>query len=333
MKKLNSNRINLPVMYLIEDSEELKELPVGIPFIIGDYKSEPFIVKYLEYTLLYRSAQATGLPFKWEEELSKIGYTSSSKPEDSFYCLPYEYLMEELKAPKSIKELEASSVSYEIDINTYLDDGYLVSFDKLTELNVTPTWVSSLADSIRTNVLNSVEFNPSLYSKKLGVMVGYSETIGATRNLGILDFSGSIPLSITITTALLAKLMSKTFYADIMVTGTTTKLFRYEELDSIDLMKEAESIGRNNDQVYFRRLVEIPAKYNTVFAFGDEDNPGNNWEGAGYISDEEGKEICNWEVEKVISLHTRSNTMLAGYLKWFKPKETEHVSNWLKTLK
>jgi hypothetical protein len=32
--------------------------------------------------------------------------------------------------------------------------------------------------------------------------------------------------------------MSENFYADIMITGSYTKLFKYEELDSIDLLKK-----------------------------------------------------------------------------------------------
>jgi hypothetical protein len=50
-------------MYLLEDTLEIKDLPLGIPFIIGKEKDAPLIIKYLEYTVLYRSAKATGLGF------------------------------------------------------------------------------------------------------------------------------------------------------------------------------------------------------------------------------------------------------------------------------
>ena len=164
-------------------------------------------------------------------------------------------------------------------------------------------------------------------------MSGYSEIVGSDRNLGILDFSGSIPVSIITTTAILAKLMSRTFYADIMITGSITKLFKYEELDQIDLLAEAKSIGRNNDQAYFKKLVSVPMVYNTVFSFGDNDHPGYGWKlGDMKISDEEGKKICNWKVNKVISLHTKSNTDQTGYTRWFEPKEIEHVKDWLVSL-
>lgn len=319
-------------MYLLEDSSEIKELPLGIPFIIGDAKALPLIVKYLEYTVLYRSAVATGLAFNWERELYKLGYNNNKESlKESFQCIPYDYMMSlgENSEAKTISEESA----YEIDIADYLTDGYLVSFDKLTELNVTPSWLSNLADSIRTNVLSAVNFNPSLYSKKLGIMSGYTEVVGTDRNLGILDFSGSIPISIITTTALLAKLMSKTFYADIMITGSTTKIFKYEELDSIDLLEEARTIGRNNDQKYFKELVSKPMTYNVVFSFGDDDHPGYSWStGDTSITDHEGKDICKWDVFKVISMHTRKNGMQTGYTRWFSPKETELVQDWLITL-
>ena len=164
-------------------------------------------------------------------------------------------------------------------------------------------------------------------------MSGYSEIVGSDRNLGILDFSGSIPVSIITTTAILAKLMSKTFYADIMITGSVTKLFKYEELDQIDLLAEAKRIGRNNDQECFKNIVSVPTAYNTIFSFGDDDYPGYPWKsGDVKISAEDGKKICNWKVNKIISLHTRSNVEETGYTRWFEPKEIEHVKDWLVSL-
>lgn len=331
MKRLISPKINLPVMYLLEDSKELEDLPLGIPFIIGNEDALPYIIKYLEYTLLYRSAMATGLAFNWSNELAKLGYGDAVKPEEDFKLIPFDYMVN-LGEPIELEDLHTAE-EFDLDVENYLTDGYLVSFDKLTELNVTPSWLSNLTDSIKTNVLEAVNFNPNLYSKKLGVMSGYSEIVGSDRNLGILDFSGSIPVSIITTTAILAKLMSKTFYADIMITGSTTKLFKYEELDRVDLLAEAKKIGRENDQVDFRKIVSVPMVYNTVFSFGDEDDPGRPWGNKGeYISDEEGKKICNWKVNKVISLHTKSNKIQTGYTRWFEPKETEHVKDWLISL-
>lgn len=333
MKRLISSKINLPVMYLLEDSKELEDLPLGIPFIIGNEDALPYIIKYLEYTLLYRSAVATGLDFNWSNELAKLGYDSTSKPDADFKLIPFDY-MQNIGKPIELDNVPTAE-EFDLNIEYYLADGYLVSFDKLTELNVTPSWLSNLTDSIKTNVLEAVNFNPNLYSKKLGVMSGYSEIVGSDRNLGILDFSGSIPVSVITTTAILAKLMSKTFYADIMITGTTTKLFKYEELDRIDLLAEARKIGRDNDQADFRKIVSLPMVYNTIFSFGDEDHPGKPWRNFGdtYISDEDGKKICNWKVNKVISLHTRSNTEQTGYTRWFEPKEIEHVKDWLISLK
>lgn len=322
-------------MYLLEDYSEIKDLPMGIPFIIGTVRDLPLIIKYLECTILHRSAKATGLLFNWDKELAKLGYVGNAVPAEKFQCVPFDYMLAESNGmyKEVSEEVDIVESLYEVNIESYLSDGYLVSFDKLTELNVTPSWLSNLANSIRTNVLASVNFNPSLYSKKLGLMSGYSEVIGADRNLGILDFSGSIPTSIVTTTALLAKLMSKTFYADIMITGTTSKLFKYEELDTIDLMEESFKIGRSNDQGAFKELVSKPMAYNVVFSFGDNDHPGYCWKtGDEHLSDAQGQRLCNWNVHKVISMHTQSDKVQTGYTRWFEPKEIELVKDWLITI-
>ena len=73
-------------------------------------------------------------------------------------------------------------------------------------------------------------------------------------------------------------------------------------------------------------------EYKTVIGFGDNHHPGYNWNSKGTISDNDGKEMCLWKTDKVISFHTTSKTDLAGYLRWFSPLETEHITNWTKFL-
>lgn len=330
MKQFLSETVALPVMYLVSNEEDLRTLPLGIPFIYGEEEQYDRILSYLEWTILLRSAEETGLPFDWERELKALGYKDVT-----IGGTPLGFSGDgDRERVKYSEEAE-----FRLDMGAFLKDGWLVSYDVLSSLKVIPTWLSDLEESIKVNVLNAVTFNPTLFSKKLGGFYGASEMVASRRNLGILDFSGSIPTSVVITTAMLAKTLSRTFFCDIMITGSTTKVFKYEELEGIDLMKEAELIGRDNDQTEFVKLISEPREYNTVFSFGDDDHPGISWSntynrGCKSISLEEGKKLNQWKVEKVISLHTRQNGSETGYTRWFTPTQgIQHVSNWVQTLK
>lgn len=330
MKQFVSKTMDLPIIYLVSSEEDLEKLPLGIPFIYGEEEQYEKILKYLEWTILLRSAEATGLPFDWKRELKALGY------EDIPIGKPLSFSGDG-GGRGAMKFSEESE--FRINMEEYLKDGWLVSYDVLTSLRIIPTWLADLEESIKVNVLNAISFNPTLFNKKLGGFYGAPEMTSAKRNLGILDFSGSIPTSVVVTTAVLAKTLSRTFFCDILITGSTSKLFKYEELEGIDLMKEAHIIGRDNDQKEFIKLLSEPREYNTVFSFGDDDYPGYTWHnsfnsGTKNISVEEGKKINKWKVEKVISLHTRQNGDETGYTKWFSPTEgVEHVTDWVKTLK
>ncbi len=333
MKQLISGKVELPVIYLVCNEEELDKLPLGIPFIYGDEEHYDLIVKYLEYIILLRSAEATGIPLKWEEELSRLGYTAVNFKNDIslYFSGDSEDRLKDKAGVRSVPPIG----DFKHTTESYLKDGFLVSYDILTNLNIVPSWLRDLEESVRVNVLNAVTFNPMSFSKKLGGFYGAPEMVASKRNLGVLDFSGSIPDSVVTTTAALAKTLARTFFCDIMITGSITKLFTYEELEGVDLMKEAREIGRNNDQAYYKDLVSIPRDYNAVFSFGDDDSPGYSWSsGDKAITDEEGKKICKWTCEKVISLHTKQDGRETGYTRWFSPTEgVKHVKDWLHTLK
>lgn len=332
MKQLVSRKVDLPVIYLVNNQEEWEKLPLGIPFIYGEESLYDKIVQYLEWTMLLRSAEATGFPFKWEDELKKLGFRDVRFDNDISLYFSGETHSRTVptKATKPCSESE-----FRFDVDNYIKDGFLVSYGILSLLKIIPSWLKDLEASIKVNIINAVSFNPTAFSKKMGGFYGAPEMATSKRNLGILDFSGSIPTSVVVTTAALAKTLSKTFFCDILITGSGSKLFKYEELDGIDLMKEAQTIGRNNDQVDFLKIVSEERDYNAVFSFGDDDYPGYTWcDKSRHIKEDEGKELCKFTVEKVISLHTKQNGSETGYTRWFSPKEgVQHVSNWLHTLK
>ena len=119
----------------------------------------------------------------------------------------------------------------------------------------------------------------------------------------------------------------------ILITGSQSTLYEYEEVHTLDVTT-AYNNGMNNDQAYFKALLTSEVRhYKTAIVFGDNDHPGHTWNGDDVrISDDDGKKLCLWKVEKLISLHTRNDETVAGYGRWFTPEETEHITDWVKYL-
>lgn len=154
------------------------------------------------------------------------------------------------------------------------------------------------------------------------------------KNLFIFDISVSIPKGIGAAFLILGKNLAETFYADIMITGRKTVLIPYEELHTLDIDTAYEKWGDGQEAKMFKELLTSDVRhYGTAIVTGDNNHPGDNWNGSGYISDEDGKEMCKWEIDKLISMHTEGTWNLAGYSRWFEPKETERIDNWCKYLK
>jgi len=93
----------------------------------------------------------------------------------------------------------------------------------------------------------------------------------------------------------------------------------------------------DNDQVYFKNLVSEEKSYKTAIVFGDNDSPCHAWDNdfnklTKTISREDGKKLCKWKVDKLISFHTKGIKHLAAYGEWFSPLEEERIDNWVKYL-
>ena len=76
--KITSKKIEIPPIFLIENEEDFKNLPKGLPYIIGSKEELSFITVFLEFQVLYKSCLKTGIPIKWLDCLRKIGYNSNS---------------------------------------------------------------------------------------------------------------------------------------------------------------------------------------------------------------------------------------------------------------
>jgi len=334
MEILQSKKIKLPDLYYIENREDIKDLPIGVPFIYGDSITKSKIIRLLEYEVLYKAAIKSGYPFNFKNILRDKGYNNliSFDYGDSIHM---EYSSE-----------VSAGVDYDIDSITKEDSkGMFESFvedsaayvdlDKLKDLNVFPVWLEKIEDAVSTNLHNFAMFNQNMYNKKLDGMYGELELISPNKNLLIIDISGSIPRAVSSTCLTLAKSLAETFYSDLIITGSISTLYAYEDLHKLDVNTIYETNGQNNDQVYFKELLTSDERhYKTAIVFGDNDSPCYNWgqSGAKTISIEEGKEICKWKIDKLISFHTKGTKHIAAYADWFTPTETEKIEDWVKYL-
>jgi len=329
MKLIQSPRVPLPLIYLIENEMELFKIPLGIPYFIGNMDHYADYVRILEYQVLLSSARKTGLAFKWDLTLKDAGFSSHVSPD----------VDQSLTIKRFIKD--GDKVHY----SKYLSEiDYVVDVEYLKSLHVVPEFFSDLENNIKSNIVNSIMYNPFLYNKKHELMIGDVELNSQERNLIIIDISGSIPKSISKTCLLLSKTMSTSFFADLLITGSKSTLYEYENVHKLDINTIYDQNGMDNDQVYFKNLLSHHRKYNTAIVFGDEDNPSYKWSnphnsssgqfGASKnMTDEEGRSLNQWHIKKVLSLHKRSKTEIAGYARWFKKELVECVQKeWVKYL-
>jgi len=335
----SKKKIPLPKIFFITNREELEELPIGVPFFYGEESKYDDYLRILEYEVLYQKAVATGYPFNFKQILKDAGFLDmESYGFGGLECFSYKESDEEYWLTDEPKEVK-SNFEGKGSIKSFLkDNAAIVDVDKLKQLNVFPVWLNSIEEAISTNIHNFATHNPLMYNKKLGGMYGGVEMNSPSRNLIIIDISGSIPRGVSSTCLMLAKHLGESFYADIMITGSKSTLYTYENIHTLNVDTIYEENEMDNDQIYFKALLSSEVrKYETAIVFGDEDNPGHDWgntynSGTKKIADVDGQKLNKWEIKKVISFHTRKNDTLAGYARWFTPSTTEHIKDWVKYL-
>lgn len=340
MELLKSSKFKLPVLYFITDRKDIAELPIGVPFIYGDPSIKQSVIRILEFEILYERAVATGLPFNFRRILEEAGYKDLK---NFWYSNPayIDYVTEKSKDSDSdsyFEDIEPISEDKTLFQEFIKDSAVYVDIKKIKDLNVFPVWVDKIEEAISTNIHNFALYNPNMYNKKLEGTYGSIDMVAPDRNLIIIDISGSIPKAVSTTCLALSKNLAETFYTDLLITGSKSTLYAYENLNELDVTTIYEENGMDNDQNYFKRLVTGQEKrYRTAIVFGDNHHPGYAWrnqfnDNTHVISDSDGKKMCKWNVEKVISFHTHSNTQIAGYARWFEPREVEYIKNWTEYL-
>jgi len=333
IKLLESKKMKIPKVFFITIKEEIRDLPVGVPFIFGDETQEDSLIRILEYEVLFQEAMRSGYPFNFKQILLDNGYLDIMDfgQGGSLYM---EYTTEGLiNKDSTLNEFTSLEDSVDSFKKYVRDSAAYVDIQKLKDLNVFPIWLDIIEKAIETNIHNFAVFNNNMYNKKLEGMYGGLELASPSKNLIIIDISGSIPKGVSSTCLNLAKNLVETFYADLIITGSKSTFYSYEEMYKLNVEKAYEN-GMNNDQAYFKKIVSSEEKhYKTAIVFGDNDSPCRSWaKGDKTISIEDGKKLCKWSIDHLISFHTQGTAYLAAYGTWFSPKTEERIGDWVKYL-
>lgn len=336
MKLLKSKKnIELPKLFLITDKEEIKTLPLGVPFFLcTDYDIEEYLVRLLEFEVLYNNCIKTGYPFDFKRILLDNGFNDieNFSWERTVYM---DYVTEDMLEDNFDKTLEEFNCYRSGEFKRYVKDGTCyVHLDKIKELNIFPIWLDKIEEAISTNIHNFSMFNPNMYNKKLEGMYGNIELSSPSRNLIVSDISASIPKAIGTMQVTMAKFMSETFYCDLLITGKKTKFIPYEEIYSMDMQAIYDECGNAQECIEFRKIITDEVKeYNTCIIFGDNHSVCDSWGGSNVVSKKEGKKLCKWDIKKMIAFHTTEPGTIPGFGDWFDPKDIEHIKNWVTYLK
>lgn len=312
--KILSKRVELPPIYLVENEDDYKTLPKGLPYIVGTQSDLAFIRVFLEFQILYKSCVRTGLPIKWLDCLRRIGYPNNLK----------QFSLQSGGDYWTSDKSGSSSLA----VDDLIEEQYLVNFDALSELKILPTWLDDIRASVEANIIDEVLFDPLAFNKQIGMHIGAAGLKHNLKNLLILDVSGSIPNGVVVTITRLAKLMSKKFYADVIVTGGQTFMVEYEKVPETDFVELARTAGRNNEGEMYKAIVEKEKVYNTVIAFGDNDSP------SAYSGNSSTYTLNpKFKVNTIYSLHTdKHSSNVVGYAKYLKAGVTHLVKDWVNTI-
>ena len=348
MKILKSRKgIPIPTLFLVTDREAIKDVPVGVPYFYGNAELESAIIEILEYEVLYQKALSTKLPFDFELLLEEQGFDKKAARCNTNIMSSFG---SRNTTGSPLNENSDELSKYVAKRSVYVDVGVIKA------LNVFPVWMDVLEEAIGVNISSFATFDTNMYNKKLEGMYGGIRLESPNKNLIIIDISSSIPRQVSQTILTLAQNMCLSFYADLMITGGKTTLYDYEDVQHLDVASIYRTNGTDNDQKDFKRLLSTTEKkYDTLICFGDEDDPGYPWStGTEIISQEEGRALNKWTVNKIISFHAfqgqevRYNMRngdirwdyfyvkddIAGYARWFTPLgETVIMKDWVKYLK
>jgi hypothetical protein len=340
MKKLKSKRgIPIPTLFFITDREEIKDIPKGVPYFIGSADTEDYMVAILEYEVLLQKAKTSGYPFDFKAILRDQGYWGLEYRGDVGIETNLGLKKGQDSKGNKLVSRKNEFIDFIVEGNCYVD------MNIIKELNIFPVWMETLESAISTNIYKFATFDSNMYNKKLDGMYGGMKLNSPPRNLIIIDISGSIPRQVSSTCLVIARNMAESFYADLMITGSKTTLYPYEQIHELDVNNIFNDNGLDNDRVYFQKLLEGDERvYDTLIVFGDQDSPGWTWRNEFNVglkkmmSDQEGKDLNKWKVNNIISFHAghpymNDDKTIAAYGRWFESSNVKFIHDWVKYLR
>jgi len=322
MEYLKSNReeILLPDLIYVNNREDIARIPIGVPYVYSPREHKSKLIQLLEYNVLWATLVKSKLfsEYNIKKLLTDKGYKCNDR-------LSKEY---------SVSTSGVFGETEDCDISEFMMQTAKADLDTLKALKILPVWMETIEEAVAVNIENFATYNYSLYNKKLDLVIGNVELKPQLLNLIIVDISGSIPEGISSSLLAFVYHLSETFYADILITGSKSTLYEYGNLHELDVDKIYKQNGKDNDQKYFLDIISKPKNYGTAIVFGDDDHPGYKWSNnfnrsSRDISITEGKKLNKFTAEKLISLHTRENSRLAGYALWFDTTDVTNVSDWV----
>jgi len=331
MYKLRIGTIPIPPIYICEEQAEvLIAESRGVPYLV---KPKGISEKMLVKLALYQTLIKLFPDINWKKQLgissNKFyevnvhvpgnGVAHQSKHDEVDYAI-VDYSDEERKFSGGVEE-----DYYERPLDKYVGDlSAYVNIEELQDLNLLPSFLSDITDSIRRNVYGSRMWSEG-YNKKLDAALGNFNQDYEAPNLIILDISGSIPRGVSATMLTLIHTLKERAHADVIVTGSTSYYWKYsEELPTPQWLRD--HIGYGNESFIFHKILKdhiLGHHWGNVIVFGDNDSPSTFKEtySEDYMNAEQKKDpnyrnmFANTSVKNVMFYHTRQQ-LKTGYGKW-----------------
>ena len=326
MYRLRIGSIPLPPIYICEDNAEaVVAEQQGVPYLVKPegIKEDLFIKLALFNTLKnlfpyidwYRQLGVNTEQFyeiNVKVPSGKNYGTHASYDENDFAVVDYTDDWREFNSGIGEDYHEQPLDKYVGDLSAY------VNIEELQDLNLLPSFLSDITDSIRRNVYGSRLWSEG-YNKKLGAAVGNFNQDYEAPNLIILDISGSIPRGVSATMLTLIHTLRERAHADVIITGSTSYYWKYnEELPNPQWIRN--HIGCSNESAMFHAILRdhiLGHTWGNVICFGDYDCPNSFEDHYNYIENNPNWKnmLANTHVNKAMFYHTRANDK-TGYGRW-----------------
>lgn len=344
MHKLSIAGIRIPDVYVCENKREAEDAKhYGLPYIMRPkgYDDEKLIAYVMFRTLRSKFPHINWFKvFKINPENTIIIHVPGDEEAEAHAELGTgDSNIADIAEDERVFHggFEEGELDYcERKLDEYIGDmSSEVNIEQLQALNLLPTFLSDIADSIKRN-LYGYDWTEG-YNKKRGIPLGNFNAERVRKNLIILDISGSIPRGISATMLTLIDTLRTQANADLIITGSTS-LF-YANGDSLPDPRWIRcNCGYGNEAKQFYKILHehvMGNEYGNVICFGDNDCPEyfKQYESRPIALD---KEMSQTKVGKVWHYHTWSKDKPCGYGKWVEqmhiPHEEEHDTSWCKIM-